>query len=144
MPQWVAEGYQEYAKRLPADFSLRLVEIPAMKRSKGVDVERLTQKEGERMCAAIPVGDHVVALTERGQLWDTVQFAGQLQVWRNTASGVSLLVGGPEGLAPACLARSRQQWSLSPLTWPHPLVRILIAEQLYRAWSLLHHHPYHR
>ncbi len=144
MPEWVETGYQEYAKRLPGDFALRCIEIPAGKRGKTVDVKRLIHQEGERMCAAIPAGDVVVALTERGQLWNTQQFAAKLQGWHDTGNGLSLLIGGPEGLAPQCLERAHQQWSLSPLTWPHPLVRILVAEQLYRAWSLLRHHPYHR
>lgn len=144
MPAWVQEGYQAYAKRLPSDFTIRCIEISASKRSKGVDIKRLIHQEGERMCAAIPAGDYVVALTEHGQLWNTQQFAAKLQIWRDTSRDVSMLIGGPEGLAPQCLAVAQQQWSLSPLTWPHPLVRILVAEQLYRAWSILHRHPYHR
>jgi 23S rRNA (pseudouridine1915-N3)-methyltransferase len=144
MPDWVQQGYEEYSKRLSGDFSLRLVEIPAYKRSKNSDLTRLIHQEGERTCAAIPQGDYVVALTERGKLWDTQQFAEQLRHWQSVSSGVSLLVGGPEGLAPQCLAKAQQQWSLSPLTWPHPLVRVMVAEQLYRAWSLLRGHPYHR
>ncbi len=144
MPHWVTEGYLEYTKRLPPELSIRLIEIPAGKRSKGSDIPRLIAQEGERMKAAIPEGDYVVALTERGKLWDTKTFSTQLQKWQQAGQGLSLLVGGPEGLSAACLNKAHLQWSLSPLTWPHPLVRVMLAEQLYRAWTLLTHHPYHR
>jgi 23S rRNA (pseudouridine1915-N3)-methyltransferase len=144
MPDWVTAGFQEYVQRLPADYAIKLIEISATKRTKGADINRLLQGEGEKILAAIPSGDRIIALTERGQLWDTQGLAQQLQIWRDGGCGLSLLVGGPEGLPPACLARAHHRWSLSPLTFPHPLVRILIAEQIYRAYSLLHNHPYHR
>jgi len=141
---WVQTGYEEYAKRLPPDWALRLIEIPAGKRGKNVDLNRLIQREGEQMLAAIPAGDWVVALTEHGQLWNNQQLARQIQSWQEKGGGLSLLVGGPEGLAPACLAKANLQWSLSSLTFPHPLVRILVAEQLYRCFTILQNHPYHR
>jgi 23S rRNA (pseudouridine1915-N3)-methyltransferase len=144
MPQWVQDAYQEYAKRLPRDFSLNLVEIPMSKRGKSIDLERAIKKEGELMLAAVPNGDHVVTLEVEGKPWSTGDLARQAGQWRMDASNVSLLVGGPDGLAPACLQRSQQRWSLSALTLPHPLVRVIVAEQLYRAWSILHNHPYHR
>lgn len=144
MPNWVTEGYTEYAKRLPAECSMRLIEIPAGKRGKGADLQRLILQEGERMYAAIPAGDYIVALTERGKLWHTPAFAAKLQTWQERGQGLSLLIGGPEGLSTFCLGKAQVEWSLSPLTWPHPLVRIMVAEQIYRAWSILSHHPYHR
>jgi len=144
MPHWVTEAYTEYTKRLPPELAIRLVEIPADKRTKNSDMARLIQQEGERMWEAIPKGDYVIALTERGKLWNTREFSVQLQDWQQSGRGVSLLVGGPEGLSAACLSKAHLQWSLSPLTWPHPLVRVMLAEQIYRAWSLLSHHPYHR
>ncbi|HEY5719007.1 MAG TPA: 23S rRNA (pseudouridine(1915)-N(3))-methyltransferase RlmH, partial [Gammaproteobacteria bacterium] len=98
----------------------------------------------ERMLAALPTGARVVALDVAGSAWDTPTLARQLERWRAGGSDVALLVGGADGLAPACLERAEQRWSLSPLTFPHMLVRVLVAEQLYRAWSLLSGHPYHR
>ncbi len=144
MPTWVTQGYSEYAKRLPPHCSLQLVEIPLLKRGKNADLKRLQNEEGEKILAALGKDAHVVALDERGALWNTQALSEHLAHWLQTAPQVSLLVGGPEGLASACKARAVQSWSLSPLTLPHPLVRILVAEQIYRAWSLLHNHPYHR
>ncbi len=144
MPDWVQQGYREYARRLPPECRLELIEIPAETRGRKADVARLLRREGERQLAAVPRGDRVVALDVAGQSWDTPRLAGQLTRWLEDGRDVSLLVGGPEGLAPDCLARAEQRWSLSPLTLPHPLVRVVVAEALYRAWSLLRNHPYHR
>jgi 23S rRNA (pseudouridine1915-N3)-methyltransferase len=144
MPAWVEQGYAEYARRLPPDCALQLTEIPAGKRGKGADIARLTREEGERTLAAVPKGARIVVLDVKGQAWSTEQLAQTLDAWRNEGRDVALLVGGPEGLAPECLARAEQRWSLSALTLPHPLVRIVVAEQLYRAWSILSNHPYHR
>jgi 23S rRNA (pseudouridine1915-N3)-methyltransferase len=144
MPHWVTEAYVEYSKRLPQECALKLIEIPAEKRTKNTDIARVTQYEGERVLASIPKGDYVIALTERGKLWNTREFSAQLGSWQQAGQNISLLVGGPEGLSAACLEKASLQWSLSPLTWPHPLVRVMLAEQIYRAWSLLSHHPYHR
>lgn len=144
MPGWVKTGYQEYATRLPRECELRLVEVPATKRGKNAPLERVLRQEGERMLAAIPRGTRVIALDVSGQQWNTEQLADRLNEWLQNGRDVALLVGGPEGLAPACRAQAETFWSLSHLTLPHPLVRIVIAEQLYRAWSLLHNHPYHR
>ena len=144
MPRWVQEGYGEYAKRLPAECALKLVEIAPGKRGKNADIARAMRDEGERMLAAIPKGAHVVALEVKGRDWSTEQLAEQLDGWMAGGRDIALLVGGPEGLADGCRARADQQWSLSPLTLPHPLVRVLLAEQLYRAWSILRNHPYHR
>ncbi|HEC19387.1 MAG TPA: 23S rRNA (pseudouridine(1915)-N(3))-methyltransferase RlmH [Gammaproteobacteria bacterium] len=144
MPAWVVQGYREYARRLSGDCTLQLVEIPAGKRVKGADIARLTQQEGERILAAVPKGARIVTLEVNGRAWRTEQLASELDGWLHDGRDVALLVGGPEGLAAECVARAEQRWSLSPLTLPHPLVRIVVAEQLYRAWSILQHHPYHR
>lgn len=144
MPRWVDEGYQEYAKRMPADLPLELVEIPLSTRGKNADVARLMRREGEQMLAATQPGDRIVTLEVTGKNWSTEQLAEQLERWRLEARNVNLMVGGPEGLAGEVAARSDQRWSLSALTLPHPLVRILLAEQIYRAWTVLNRHPYHK
>lgn len=144
MPSWVEAGYQEYARRLTADCQLELIEIPASKRGKQADTKRILAEEGGRMLAAIPKDSYVIALEILGDAWDTPMLATQLQQWQQSGRSVSLLIGGPEGLAPECSAKAAQRWSLSKLTLPHPLVRVVLAEQLYRAWSIVHNHPYHR
>lgn len=144
MPAWVEQGYAEYARRLPADCALQLVEIPAGKRGKGADIARITQQEGEKMLAAVPKGARIVSLEVTGRAWSTEALAAELDGWLHDGRDVALLVGGPEGLSADCVAQAEQCWSLSNLTLPHPLVRIVVAEQLYRAWSVLQNHPYHR
>jgi len=144
MPKWVVDGYQEFSKRLPAECKLKLVEIAPGRRSKSAAVKRAIQDESSRMLAAIPKNAKVVALDERGKLWTTRQLAAQLEEWMSEGRDISLLVGGPDGLSDECRARAEQQWSLSPLTLPHAMVRVLLAEQLYRAWSVMKGHPYHR
>ena len=144
MPRWVEEGYDEYARRLPPECSLQLHEVPLGKRTASADSARLIAREGEKMVAAIPRGALPIALDRGGKSWSTEALAEQLRGWLQAGHDLCLLVGGPEGLAPQALAASRERWSLSALTLPHPLVRVVVAEQLYRAWSLLNNHPYHR
>ena len=144
MPAWVTEGYREYAQRLPPECALQLQEIVPGKRGKGADLERIKTEEGTRMLAALPRSAQLVALDVKGAAWSTEELARQLTQWLQAGRDVALLIGGPEGLADACRRRADQMWSLSALTLPHPLVRVLVAEQLYRAWSLLQGHPYHR
>ncbi len=144
MPDWVEMGYREYARRMPRECSLMLREIPLAQRSKSQAIERAVNEEGRRMLDALPDRQRVIALDVKGRGWSTEQLAQQLDTWRQDGRDVSLLVGGPDGLARGCLQRAEQNWSLSPLTLPHPLVRVLVAEQLYRAWSLNAGHPYHR
>lgn len=144
MPAWVNTGYEEYARRLPHECRLNLVEIAPAKRGKHPDIERIKRDEGERLLVAIPRAARVIALEVDGRAWSTPQLAQLMRSWMAEGSDVALLVGGPEGLSPACRERADQHWSLSPLTLPHPLVRVLLAEQLYRAWSILSGHPYHR
>lgn len=144
MPSWVQLGYDEYAKRLPRECELVLKEIAPGKRSKNSDIARIVKDEGERMIAAIPSSAHIVTLDIPGCRWTTPELANAMQRWREGGQVVALLIGGPEGLADAVRPMARESWSLSPLTFPHPLVRIVVAEQLYRAWSILNNHPYHR
>lgn len=144
MPAWVNEGFADYAERLPREWHLALIQINSGKRRKNVDLARLLEEEGRRMLAAIPFNTRVIALDQAGRQWSTAQLAQQLDDWLQDGRDVALLVGGPEGLDGACKSRAETLWSLSPLTFPHALVRVIVAEQLYRAWSLLHNHPYHR
>lgn len=143
-PQWVADGYGEFSRRLPPECGLLLTEIPTARRGKGTDLVRLIEREGTAQTAAIPRGAHTVALDERGEAWTTAQLARKLQGWLQSGHDVAMLIGGPDGLSPACRDAAHARWSLSPLTLPHTLCRILVAEQLYRAWSMLAGHPYHR
>ncbi len=144
MPQWINIGFQEYSRRLPPEFQLQLVELPLGPRGQGLDFQRAMTKEGQRMLATINAVERVIALDVKGQCWSTETLSEQVWQWRMDGRNVSLLVGGPDGLADICLARAEQRWSLSPLTLPHPLVRVLLAEQIYRAWSILARHPYHK
>ncbi|MBK1674380.1 23S rRNA (pseudouridine(1915)-N(3))-methyltransferase RlmH [Ectothiorhodospira shaposhnikovii] len=144
MPGWVTEAYREYAGRLPAECSLELREIPSPRRGRNAPVERLREEEGERLLAAVPRDCWVVALDEKGRGLDTAGLSRQLDQWMQSGRDVALLVGGADGLSDACRARADFKWSLSPLTFPHPLVRVILAEQIYRGWSLLRNHPYHR
>ena len=144
MPDWVQAGYSEYAKRLPRECALELKEIPLATRSKNTDIARAIEKESESILASIPAQERVIALDVLGKPQTTQTLAEALRDWQMQGGNTSLLIGGPDGLSANCLARANQRWSLSGLTLPHPLVRIVLAEQLYRAWSLLNHHPYHR
>lgn len=144
MPEWVSQGYNEYARRMPPELALDLVEIPMAHRGKNPDIPRLMQREGDAILSALGPRDRVIALEVGGRNWSTEKLASQLETWQQDGRDVSFLVGGPDGLADACRSRADQQWSLSSLTLPHPLVRILLAEQLYRAWSVTRNHPYHR
>ena len=142
MPQWVRDGYNEYAKRLPHECELVLREIAADKR--GGDVSRATKEEGERMIAALPGKAHIVTLDIPGKPWSTRELSLALRRWLENGKPLALMIGGPEGLSQQVRDLAHESWSLSPLTFPHPLVRVIVAEQIYRAWSLLHNHPYHR
>lgn len=144
MPDWINTGFLDYVKRMPKTMSMQLTEIPLQTRTKNQDIAKLVQQEGELMLQATPAADTVIALDVNGQQWDTPAFAMQLQKWRELGNDISLLIGGPDGLALACLQRADVRWSLSQLTLPHPLVRVIVAEQIYRAFSILSQHPYHR
>jgi 23S rRNA (pseudouridine1915-N3)-methyltransferase len=144
MPAWVKQAYAEYAKRMPAHARLRLHEVPARKRSKGADLGRLLRDEGERVRAATPAGARTIALERTGRPLDTQELAVALSDWLRDGRDVALWIGGADGLAPECLTQAQEQWSLSPLTLAHPLARVLVVEQLYRAWSIIANQPYHR
>lgn len=143
MPSWVTTAFQEYQKRFPRDFAVQLTEI-AQEKSNNQNEIVLMEREGKRMLSAIPKPSYSIALDVKGSLWNTTQLSEKLERWQTLTPTVNFFIGGPEGLSQSCLAIADERWSLSPLTFPHPMVRILLIEQLYRAWSLLNHHPYHR
>lgn len=144
MPQWVKMGYEEYAGRLRADVTLKLIEIPALPRKKNADVKRILKEEGEKLQKAIPKGAMVVGLDVIGQAVTTLQLSEKMANWMLSGRDIALLIGGPEGFSPEIKSLFEQSLSLSKLTLPHPMVRVLVAEQLFRAWSILNNHPYHR
>lgn len=144
MPYWINEGFRAYAKRLPPDFRLNLIEIPAGKRLKKADLNRLQEEESNALLNAIPKNSLAIAFDRMGEELSTTTLAKQLIQWHQDNQSIALLIGGPEGLSQTCLQQAARVWSLSKLTLPHPLVRVLIAEQIYRAWSIMMQHPYHR
>jgi 23S rRNA (pseudouridine1915-N3)-methyltransferase len=142
-PAWADQAVSDYLARFPADFSVTLKEVKPEPRS-GAPVERLLAAEADRLRAAIPAGSVIVALDERGKDWSTTQLADAIGKWRDASDPVSFVIGGPDGLAADIKRSARALLRLSSLTLPHALARVLLAEQLYRAWSLLAGHPYHR
>jgi 23S rRNA (pseudouridine1915-N3)-methyltransferase len=143
-PGWVAEGFAEYRKRLTHWLPLELLEVEPGLRGKGRDASRAMDDEGARVLAAVPRNSRVVTLDGRGRAWGSEELARRLEHWRGQGQDLAFLIGGPEGHAPGVLARADEAWSLGPLTLPHMLVRLVVAEQLYRAAALLANHPYHR
>jgi len=144
MPSWVNQAVEEYCRRLPRELKLQWREIPLARRVRGGSTEQLREREGEQLLKAIPAGDTIIALDVLGERISTGQLAQKLAAWQMSGCNYSLLVGGPDGLSQQCLDRASACWSLSDLTLPHPLVRVLLAEQLYRAWTITVNHPYHR
>lgn len=143
-PRWVDEGFGEYAKRLRGALRLELKQVSLGRRSAGADAERARADEGRRMLAVVPAGGRVVALREQGAQWSTADLVTRLERWLALGVPVSLLIGGPDGLSDDCVARADEHWALSRLTLPHGLARVTVAEAIYRAWSVLQGHPYHR
>jgi 23S rRNA (pseudouridine1915-N3)-methyltransferase len=143
MPGWVNEGFEEYTRRLQARLPINLIEIPAVRRGSG-DLPRAMAEEGRRQLAATRPGDYLVALDERGKVRTSVAVSQWLGERMQAGQDLGILIGGADGFAPEVLARANERWSLSSLTLPHALVRVVLAEQLYRAVTLLDGHPYHR
>ncbi|MCC5015884.1 MULTISPECIES: 23S rRNA (pseudouridine(1915)-N(3))-methyltransferase RlmH [Legionella] len=144
MPSWVNTAVAEFSKRLQDYVSFNLVEIPLAKRGKSTDLTRILEKEAALISAAIPSNARIIALEINGNSFTSEKLALKLEQLQQITSHLCFLVGGPEGLIPSVIARSNERWSLSQLTLPHPLVRIVLLEALYRAWSIIHNHPYHK
>lgn len=141
MPAWVNQASADYIKRMPRRWQF---EVREFAQSQGDSSDVIMAREADVLLAAIPDKAHVIALDNRGAAWSTEQVAEQLERWQELGKSLVVLIGGADGLHPRCRERSDQMWSLSPLTFPHPLVRVVLAEQLYRAQTLLDNHPYHR
>lgn len=144
MPAWVVAGFNEYAQRMPPICSLELHEIPALKRGKNADTARILRDEARAIEAAVPEHALIVALDRKGKTVSTEQLAQNMQQWIDDSQDVVIVIGGPEGLPRDFLRNAHQVWSLSAMTFAHPVVRVMLAEQLYRAWSINANLPYHR
>ncbi|MGX4677289.1 23S rRNA (pseudouridine(1915)-N(3))-methyltransferase RlmH [SAR92 clade bacterium H246] len=144
MPDWVEAGCNEYGKRMPPELRVQSIEIPLGSRGKNQPAAKAIEAESQGILKAIGEHDFVVALDVLGKPMSTEKLAQQLGSWQMNGRDICLLVGGPDGLSQQCLARANMRWSLSDLTLPHPLVRIVVMEQLYRAWTINANHPYHR
>lgn len=144
MPEWIAAGFHEYARRMPREARIELVEIRPEPRSTGKSTAQIVEAEAQRILAAVPQHALRIALDERGAQLTTRQLARQMQEWLSGGRDVAFVIGGADGLHESVKSAAQQQLALSAMTLPHGLVRILLAEQLYRAHSLLHNHPYHR
>ena len=144
MPAWIEAGFQEYAKRMPPECRLVLKEIKPIERSSGKNAETVMAQERTRIEAALPKGGRVIALDEHGAHMTTVQLSQQLSIWQQQGGDVSFVIGGADGLDAEFKKNADMLLRLSNMTLPHGLVRVILAEQLYRAWSILRNHPYHR
>lgn len=143
-PGWVDDAFQSYAGRLPRDWRFRLDVIPTARRGKSDDGQRAMLDEGERLLGKLGGDEQLVLLDERGKRLSSKALAKRLQDWQNDGRDVAFVIGGPDGVSADVRERANATISLSDLTLPHGLARVLLAEQLYRAWSLAAGHPYHR
>lgn len=144
MPAWIAQGFEEYAKRMPAELKIVLKEIKPVDRGAGNSAESVMAQERSRIEAVLPKNARVIALDERGRDWTSAQLAQQLERWQQDGRDVAFIIGGADGLDAQFKAGADQLLRVSSLTLPHGMVRVLLAEQLYRAWSITQNHPYHR
>ncbi|KMZ11149.1 LSU m3Psi1915 methyltransferase RlmH [Candidatus Burkholderia humilis] len=144
MPDWITNSFDEYAKRMPPELRIELKEIKPEQRSSGRNTESVMAAEKQRIEAALPKNARVVALDERGRDWTTMQLAQALPGWQQDGRDVAFIIGGADGLDPEVKSRAELLLRVSSLTLPHGMVRVLLAEQLYRAWSITQNHPYHR
>lgn len=144
MPAWIQEGFQEYVRRMPPEIRVDLVELKPEERTSGKTTEKAKALEGERILAAVPAGSELIALDERGRAVTTQGLSVMLTGWMRDAMNPAFVIGGADGLSEEVKQHAGKIVSLSPLTLPHALVRVVVAEQLYRAWSILARHPYHR
>ena len=144
MPAWVQTGVAEYSKRMPAELAFDWREVKVETRGRNLSVEQCLSREATRLSAALPKRGHTILLDERGKTCTTARLATHLSRWQSLGTPVSIIVGGPDGVHDTIKQSASETLRLSDLTLPHPIVRIVLAEQLYRAWTILTGHPYHR
>lgn len=144
MPDWVDVASNDFIKRLPAEIKINTILLPIIKRGKNPDIPRVIRDESRKLLAAVPKHSLLVVLDVLGKPVTTMKFSSLLESWMQQAQEVSIVIGGPDGMSDELLSQSSLKLSLSALTFPHPLVRVILLEQIYRAWSILNNHPYHR
>ena len=144
MPEWVNTGYAEFSKRMPPELQINLIEIPPSVRNKATPTKNNIKEEGERIQSAIPANSKLIILDEKGKKFSSIDLSKKMQDWLPQGQDITIVIGGADGIDPIVKQHAYELWSLSSLTMPHALVRVFIAEQLYRAWSILQGHPYHR
>ena len=144
MPSWVTQGVDEYLRRMPSECQVKIVELPLGQRVKSKNIKQAMLQEEKSILAAIPNNALVIAMEVKAKIWSTELLSEKMQDWMQSGKDVALLVGGPDGMTQACIDKAVDKWSLSNLTLPHPLVRIVLAEQLYRGLMVIKNHPYHK
>lgn len=144
MPDWVEMASQDFIKRLPAEIQINSILIPLIKRGKNPDIKRIVRDESRKLIAALPKNSLLVVLDVLGKPVTTRKMSSMLESWLQQGQDVSIIIGGPDGVSDELLSQAPLKLSLSELTFPHPLVRVILIEQIYRAWSILNNHPYHR
>jgi len=144
MPTWVEQASQDFTKRLPAEIKINSILIPLIKRGKNPDIKRIVRDESRKLTAALPKNSLLVVLDVLGKSVTTMKLSSMLESWLQQGQDISIIIGGPDGVSDELLSQASLKLSLSELTFPHPLVRVILIEQIYRAWSILNNHPYHR
>jgi len=144
MPEWVNIGYSEFSKRMPPEIQIKLIEITPSVRNKATPIEKNIKEEGERIQSAIPSNSRLIVLDEKGKNFSSVDLSKKMESWLPMGQDISIVIGGADGVDNVIKQQAVEKWSLSSLTLPHALVRVVVAEQLYRGWSILKGHPYHR
>ncbi len=144
MPEWVNSGFLEFSKRMPPELQINLIEITPSVRNKTTPIEKNIKEEGERIQSAIPSNSRLIVLDEKGKNFSSVNLSKKMESWLPMGQDISIVIGGADGVDNVIKQQAVEKWSLSSLTLPHALVRVVVAEQLYRAWSILKGHPYHR
>ena len=144
MPDWVNSASSDFIKRLPPEIKINSILLPLIKRGKNPDIARIVRDESRKILAAVPKDSLLLVLDVQGRSVTTMKFSAMLETWLQQGQDVSIVIGGPDGVSDELLSKATSRLSLSALTFPHPLVRVILLEQIYRAWGILNNHPYHR
>ena len=143
-PEWARKAFSDYARRFDRSIKVEFCSLGLVRRSKTLNKSVLIEKEGVKLLSYIKVGETLISLDRRGSSWNTLELKEKFEEWLSLSLNISFIIGGPDGLSSSCLKKSKEVWSLSPLTFPHAIIPVLVIEQLYRAWSIGQNHPYHR